>query len=629
MPVPEEGSTIYAGPGVPPDGQPPTEPASDVPTGSDFDVTVARLLDSLRLPPSPIPSALGRLAHYDIMNVVGSGAMGVVLKAFDNELHRTVAIKVLSSHLITSEEARQRFVREARAAAAINHPNVVVIHAVANHAGVPYLVMEYVDGTSLQQRINRGVPLPVPDILRLSVQIASGLAAAHAHGVIHRDIKPANIMLEDGVERVKITDFGLAKAALANSDLTSFGKMVGTPAYMSPEQVSGDPLDGRSDLFSLGCVMYAMVAGSPPFRGGNCLAVAHNISSSPAKPLREIEATSPQFLEEIVARLLAKDPQLRFQSARELADDLTRRLVRVNQFDSNYVISDPGTTQIRTLPRPVSRFRGWLVGLAAVLSLVGATVAIWVSRPDSNKAPLALVEGGLASRADETANETDAASDAIDDFPAELPHAVRTVGAQPTAEFRTIGEALDRADPGDVIRVLDDGIYTEPLRIESPRHRGLTLEAIAGAQLASPETQTLLVVEATPGVLIRGFRMRLKAHQHGIEVRGRCSGLVIDGLQSEQPVDSDRAFLHMHSGACGTREHPIVIHNLTVRCGGVGLVFTGNRGQPLQWIRLEYNRVAGTGTDWGVPLVLEGPQQDVIITRNLVTNARTGISFAF
>src|SRR5205823_1838085 len=191
----------------------------------------------------------------------GRGAMGVLVRAYDTQLCRTVAIKLMSPQLMLNSHARERFFREARAAAGINHPNIVTIHAVSEHAGVPFLVMEFVGGRSLMDRIRSDAPLKPIDTLRISAQIASGLAAAHQQGVIHRDIKPANIMLEDSIERVKITDFGLARVSMEQSDLTSQGVVVGTPAYMSPEQVNGEPLDSRSDLFSLGCVMYAMTAG--------------------------------------------------------------------------------------------------------------------------------------------------------------------------------------------------------------------------------------------------------------------------------------------------------------------------------------------------------------------------------
>src|SRR5262249_13027712 len=164
------------------------------------------------LSPSTTPGSLGRLGHYEVLEVSGRGGMGIVLRAFDEKLHRVVAIKVLASALAAHGSARQRFVREARAAAAVTHDNVIAIHAVEDDGPIPYLIMQFIEGCTLQQKLDRAGPLPVKEILRLGVQIADGLAAAHRRGLVHRDIKPANILLENCIERVKITDFGLARA---------------------------------------------------------------------------------------------------------------------------------------------------------------------------------------------------------------------------------------------------------------------------------------------------------------------------------------------------------------------------------------------------------------------------------
>ena len=196
------------------------------------------------------PDLLGRLGHYGIQEVIGRGGMGIVLKAFDDKLHRVVAIKVMAPQLATSPNARKRFIREAQAAAAIRNDHVIAIYAVEEAEELPYLVMEYVSGESLQQRLDRNGPLELKEILRIGLQTACGLSAAHAQGLIHRDVKPANILLENGVERVKITDFGLARA-VDDASLTQSGVVAGTPQYMSPEQARGETVDPRADLFSL------------------------------------------------------------------------------------------------------------------------------------------------------------------------------------------------------------------------------------------------------------------------------------------------------------------------------------------------------------------------------------------
>src|SRR4030095_10323041 len=207
-------------------------------------------LDELNLDflhPTDDPQALGRLGHYEVLEVLGVGGFGIVLKARDTKLNRVVAIKVLASELASNPTARKRFRREAHAAAAIVHQHVVTIHAVEEDR-LPYLVMEYIDGQSLKEKIDREGHLQLIEILRIGQQVASGLAAAHAHGLMHRDVKPANILLENGVERVRITDFGLARA-VDDLSMTRTGEVAGTPDYMSPEQDQGLPMGGRRDLF--------------------------------------------------------------------------------------------------------------------------------------------------------------------------------------------------------------------------------------------------------------------------------------------------------------------------------------------------------------------------------------------
>jgi serine/threonine protein kinase len=181
------------------------------------------------LAPPSRPGSLGRLGNYEVLAVLGQGGMGVVLRAFDANLHRAVAIKVLAPQLATTGSARQRFVREAQAAAAVSHDNVIAIHAVEDSGPVPYLVMQLIDGPTLQEKVERSGPLPVKQVLRIGLQVAAGLAAAHAQGLVHRDVKPANILLENGVERVRITDFGLARTA-DDASLTRSGLIAGTPA---------------------------------------------------------------------------------------------------------------------------------------------------------------------------------------------------------------------------------------------------------------------------------------------------------------------------------------------------------------------------------------------------------------
>ena len=281
------------------------------------------------LAPSDDERMLGRLGPYEITGIIGSGGMGIVLKGHDRALDRFVAIKLLSPHLASSGAARQRFLREAKAAAAVVHDNVIAIHGVDEFAGLPYLVMPYCRGTTLEKRIRDAGPMNLREILRVGLQTARGLAAAHAQGLVHRDVKPANILLEDGVERVRITDFGLARAA-DDASLTVTGLLAGTPHSMSPEQALGKPLDARSDLFALGAVLFTLATGKPPFRAESSHAVLRMVTDVEPADVRLANPDMPAWLAAIIGRLLAKDPAARFSSATEVAGMLEACLAHVN-----------------------------------------------------------------------------------------------------------------------------------------------------------------------------------------------------------------------------------------------------------------------------------------------------------
>jgi formylglycine-generating enzyme required for sulfatase activity len=300
------------------------------------------------------PLCLGRLAHYDMLEVIGSGGMGIVFKARDIRLQRIVAIKTLAPELATCGTARQRFLREARAAAAVSHDHIITIYAV-EQGPVPYLVMELIDGQSLQQKIEQSGPLELLEILRIGYQIAAGLAAAHDLGLTHRDIKPANILLQNGIQRVRITDFGLARVA-DDGGITRIGEVVGSPQYMSPEQAQGHSVDARSDLFSLGCVLYAMAAGRSPFRAESAVAVLRRVCDESPLPIREINPAIPTWLAAIIDRLLAKDPNQRYQTAAEVAKLMSAQLVKSQQSRPE---PDAADSDLPEAPlRPAQR-RGW------------------------------------------------------------------------------------------------------------------------------------------------------------------------------------------------------------------------------------------------------------------------------
>jgi serine/threonine protein kinase len=255
-----------------------------------------------------------------VLQVLGRGGFGIVFRAFDEVLQRVVALKVMAQQLAATSPARKRFLREARSSAQVRHENVVQVYEIGEQP-LPYLAMEFIPGETLQQKLNRVGPLDVPEVLRIGRQIAEGLAAAHATDLIHRDIKPVNVLLEGGQQKVKITDFCLARTA-DDASISQSGIVAGTPMYMAPEQALGHKIDQRADLFSLGSVLYQMVAGRPPFRANSTLAVLKRVAEDTPRSIREIIPETPQWLCDIITKLHAKDPDDRYQSAREVADVL-------------------------------------------------------------------------------------------------------------------------------------------------------------------------------------------------------------------------------------------------------------------------------------------------------------------
>ncbi len=324
------------------------------------------------LEPSDSPAMLGKLGDYDIIEPIGCGGMGVVLKGYDSKLNRFVAVKVLAPHYATSAAARKRFAREAQAAAAVVHPHVLAIHSVDATGRLPFLVMPFVDGESLQERVRRNGQLGTKEILRIGIQTARGLQAAHEQGLVHRDIKPGNILLERDVERAVLTDFGLARA-VDDASMTRSGVIAGTPQFMSPEQARGEAVDHRSDLFSLGSVLYTMCAGRPPFRAETTMGLLRRIIDVDPRPLPEVNADIPLWLAAIIEKLHAKNAEDRFNSAGELADLLEGCLAHVQQ---------PTSTPLPdSIPQPSvvpKRSRRWIAAATALLISVVTTLAVTV-----------------------------------------------------------------------------------------------------------------------------------------------------------------------------------------------------------------------------------------------------------
>jgi WD40 repeat protein len=322
------------------------------------------------LSPSDDPRYLGRIERFRIDELVGRGGMGMVFKAWDSALHRPVAVKVLDPQYAKDKLAQGRFCREARSAAGLMHENVVTIHHVETCAtsDLSYIVMQFVPGKSLQERLDEGKPLPVREAVRIAAATASGLAAAHAQGLIHRDIKPGNILIEES-GRILLTDFGLARLT-QDVKLTQTGFVAGTPLYMSPEQARGEEIDARSDLFSLGSVLYAMLAGVPPFQGSSAFVVLRQVTDKRARPVQDVNPAVPDMLAEVVERLMEKKPAHRFATASETADALNAVLARLPA----ELPAAPARSR-RCIFRACSRRYSppALIGLTALVALFGLT----------------------------------------------------------------------------------------------------------------------------------------------------------------------------------------------------------------------------------------------------------------
>ena len=481
-----------------------------------------------RLAPSQRPAALGRLGHYDILEVVGSGGFGVVLKAFDDMLRRIVAIKVMSPSLAASTRARERFVREARAAAAVDHDNVVAIFAVEESDFFPYFVMQHVAGISLAQRVEQSGPLSPDEVVRIGVEMAEGLAAAHAEGLVHRDIKPANILLEAQTARVKITDFGLARAVktdqppeqhdvtMAGVDpspdsddaaLSLAGTIAGTPSYMSPEQARGEPVDPRSDLFSLGSVLYFLCTGRAPFPGATTADVLRRVCEASPQPIQEANPQIPDWLIEIVNRLLAKDPVERFPSATEVAAILSRQAEQLRQPEQPRF---PQAAKQRS-----TRWRPWVPALVAAL-LVLVFECFWAALmlPDLVRHGLNRDDAGSANRNSKSVPSPMVKSPE-QQRPAE-PFVLLGWGRGTLGRgFNTLPEAVAAARDGDVLEIRGNGPF-------------VLSDAI-------PVGQSALVIRAAPGYWpVIQFAPRIPYDTALFEASDR---LVLEGLELQMIFD--------------------------------------------------------------------------------------------
>jgi hypothetical protein len=436
--------------------------------------------------------------------------------------------------------------------------------------------MEFIAGITLAERVRRSGPPDVKEVLRIGFQAARGLAAAHAQGLIHRDITPRNILLENGVQRVKLIDFGLVRA-VDDANRSNPGLIAGTPLYMSPEQARGEALDPRSDLFSLGSVLYMLCTGRPAFAAGNSVGVLKRVCDDTPQPIRAVNPEVPDWLAALIDQLMAKDAAARIQSAQELADRLSRHLTSLQQ-------PGPGAPQpapAHAVVDPRRRFRAaallGLIVLAAGLILVAYLFRGTMFPPrDEPQAenPNTAPEPGKKPEPEQPPDPPTP--------PPPVDPSVLTVSKKPEdgGRFRKIQDALDAVKPGMTIRVLDDAVYEEALLLsQNNRHADLTLEAPRMATLRCPAgVQNMIEISGVKGVIVRGFRLEHNAQGVAcVWVRGHSPGLILEQLDVRMCQASSA--IEIGDGAVvKPDESPVVVQHCRFRRVKIGLALNGVNG---------------------------------------------------
>jgi serine/threonine-protein kinase len=324
------------------------------------------------LAPTDDPTKIGRLGSYEVCGIIGRGSAGIVVKALDTRLHRFVAIKILAPVYSSNGSARRRFEREGRSIASVQDDHIIPVYTVDEYKGNPYIVMQYMPDGSLLQRIEKVGPMDSEEVVCIAMQVAKGLAAAHARGIVHRDVKPANVLLAGGIARAMVTDFGLARV-VDEATMTRSGAISGTPQFMSPEQAKGESLDQRSDLFSLGSVMYAACTGRSPFRSETVFGVIKRVCESEPRPIREINPKIDEWLEQFIHKLHAKDPDDRFESSTQVAELLFEELTHMQ---SPTLVDRPIRTWAPAKPKQKPNY-GRLGIIATSIAVIGLLIGGW------------------------------------------------------------------------------------------------------------------------------------------------------------------------------------------------------------------------------------------------------------
>lgn len=484
------------------------------------------------LAPPLEPGEIGRLGPYRVLSQLGHGGMGMVFRAEDPGLRRPVALKVMRPRVAASAVAHRRFLAEAQAAAQFRHDHVVTIYQVGEDRGVPYLAMELLDGESLEDRLQNVGRISAVEVCRVGRETAQALSAAHAVGLVHRDIKPANLWLDSASGRTKVLDFGLARAAASDAGVTASGFIVGTPAYMAPEQARSESLDGRADLFALGVTLYRAATGVLPFQGRDAVSTLLAVTTRTPVCPNSVCPEVPAELSSLIMRLLEKNPSDRPATAAEVATELAQLERQLTTSPS----SSPASPR-RPWPMVAAGF------FAVVLILAGITVII--RDKDGRKiAEVDVPEGGrIEVGPDPSASPASTPMMKPAEGPINIPEPpplaewlkgrdIVTVAQDGSGRFKTIQEALNAVRPGQVVKVLDRATYRERLELSYTRDIGLVSEHGATLELAGwleQEVKVGHIFTELEGFRLHGFRIHYPNDDGRIGFRlTNCRGVVLE-----------------------------------------------------------------------------------------------------
>jgi nitrous oxidase accessory protein NosD len=575
---------------------------------------------------SPGPP-LGSLGRYQLLQKLGQGGMGTVYLALDTRLDRRVAVKVLPTDSVHDPDAVARFQREAKALAKLSHPGIVQAYDAEEHQGQHFLVMEYVEGTSLERLlVDKGhlTPGVAADFVH---QAALALQHAHDRGLVHRDLKPSNLLLT-GEKRIKILDLGLARFLQDQVDpgRTREGTGMGTPDYAAPEQFrDAHQADTRADIYSLGCTLYHLLAGRVPFPGSSLSEKCKAHEHKEPVPLEELCPETPAGLALVVQRMMAKRPADRFQTAGELCEALAPYVASASLSASRLKTTHSWHGgQLTVTTTEFSRRRRllpWAITAVAVVALLAMSVAAWPRLFPVGRTPSTASDGG-----GETAPAAGQASDktAGPSLPAD-PNVLTVSKDEKTGgQFRTIGAALEQVKPGMTIRVLDDAVYREVLVINRrAQHAGLTLEAPRRAILETTGAAGVLI-SGVPRVTLRGLHVRvLGQNGNGVVVHSSCPGVILEQLEIDVRREVQGDGILFQDVELDRDDPPAVARDCRIVKPKVGITASGTSAE-CKRILIQGNRIEDSGSG----IWVMGAVQQVHIVGNRITGASlVGIQF--